>query len=403
MRIIVVGAGPSGLMCAYKLKEKGHDVILIDKNEKVGKKIYITGKGRCNVTNNCTQEDFFNNVVTNPKFLYSAFNNFNSQDTMDFFESRGVKLVAERGNRVFPVSYQASEIAKALYDANKQLGVDIKLNEPVISINKTGEVFDIVTKKNSYKADKVVIATGGMSYSHTGSTGDGYKFAKMFGHNIINPVPGLVTLRIKEEIPSVLYRFTFKNVTLKITGPKIKKQEFGEVTFYKEGVAGAAALTLSSSINRIDPSLLNLEIDFKPALTNEKLDARIIRETMDKENKTVSDLVHKLLPKEMVKWFFDISKINPNLSTTDLRKEVREAIVNNLKSFKLTFVGLDDIDRAVITSGGIDVKEINPKTLESKLVPGLYFAGEVIDVDCYTGGYNMQTAICTGALISKYL
>ena len=403
MRIIVVGAGPSGLMCAYKLKEKGHDVILIDKNEKVGKKIYITGKGRCNVTNNCTQEDFFNNVVTNPKFLYSAFNNFNSQDTMDFFESRGVKLVTERGNRVFPVSYQASEIAKALYDANKQLGVDIKLNEPVISINKTGEVFDIVTKKNSYKADKVVIATGGMSYSHTGSTGDGYKFAKMFGHNIINPVPGLVTLRIKEEIPSVLYRFTFKNVTLKITGPKIKKQEFGEVTFYKEGVAGAAALTLSSSINRIDPSLLSLEIDFKPALTNEKLDARIIREAMDKENKTVSDLVHKLLPKEMVKWFFDISKINPNLSTTDLRKEVREAIVNNLKSFKLTFVGLDDIDRAVITSGGVDVKEINPKTLESKLVPGLYFAGEVIDVDCYTGGYNMQTAICTGALISKYL
>ena len=213
MKIIVIGAGPSGLMCSYKLKEKGFDVLLLEKNEKVAKKVYITGKGRCNITNNCSKEDFFSNVVNNPKFLFSAYNNFTSQDTMEFFESRGVKLIVERGNRVYPASYNPHDIVSCLYNACKESGVDIKLNEPVLSINKKDNYFVVVTKKNTYHADKLVIATGGKSYAHTGSTGDGYKFAQHFGHTIIEPVPALITLRIKEEIPANLYRFTFKNVS----------------------------------------------------------------------------------------------------------------------------------------------------------------------------------------------
>ena len=402
MKIIVIGAGPSGLMCSYKLKEKGFDVLLLEKNEKVAKKVYITGKGRCNITNNCTKEDFFNNVVNNPKFLFSAYNNFTSQDTMEFFESRGVKLITERGNRVYPASYKPQDIVSCLYEACKNIGVDIKLNEPVLSIDKK-DSFIIKTKKNTYEADKVVIATGGKSYAHTGSTGDGYKFAEHFGHTIIEPVPALITLRIKEEIPAILQRFTFKNVSLKVTTPNFKKEEFGEITFYKEGVAGATALTISSLINRIDPSKVSIEIDFKPALDHKKLDARVIREIQSKENKTVKELVHKLLPKEIVDWFLKISKINGDLEVVTLSKEVRESIVNNLKGFKLSYIGLDDIDRAVVTSGGVSTKEVNPNTLESKLVPGLYFSGEVLDVDCFTGGYNLQTAISTGALISKKL
>lgn len=400
MRVIVIGAGPSGLMCSYQLRNKGYDVVLMDKNEKVGKKIYITGKGRCNITNNCSKEEFFNNVVNNPKFLYSAYNSFTSQDTIEFFESRGVKLITERGNRVFPASYRPEDIVHCLYDINKKSGVDIKLNEPVISITKQDEVFKVVTKKNAYEADKVVIATGGKSYAHTGSSGDGYRFAKEFGHTIIDPVPGLITLRIKEEIPANLYRFTFKNVSLKAFAPKFKHEEFGEITFYKEGVAGATALTISSLINRMDPKDVSIEIDFKPALSYEKLDARVIREIQSGESKNIEELIHKLLPKEIVKWFIQIAKLNPNSSISDLKKEVREKIVNNLKAFKLTYIGLDDIDRAVITSGGVNVKEVNPNTLESKLVPGLYFAGEVLDVDCFTGGFNLQTALCTGYLIS---
>ena len=403
MKIIVIGAGPSGLMCSYKLKEKGFDVLLLEKNEKVAKKVYITGKGKCNITNNCSKEEFFNNVVNNPKFLYSAYNNFTSQDTMEFFESRGVKLITERGNRVYPASYNPQDIVACLYEACKNEGVEIKLNEPVLSVDKKDNIFIVKTKKNIYEADKVVISTGGKSYAHTGSTGDGYKFAEHFGHTIIEPVPALITMRIKEEIPAILQRFTFKNVSLKVIAPNFKREEFGEITFYKEGVAGATALTLSSLINRLDPTTVNIEIDFKPALDEKKLDARVIREIQNKENNTVKELVHKLLPKEIVDWFLKISKIDGNLPLSNLSKAVRESIVKNLKSFKLTYIGLDDIDRAVVTSGGVSTKEVNPNTLESKLVPGLYFSGEVLDVDCFTGGYNLQTAICTGALISKKL
>lgn len=401
MKIIVIGAGPSGLICCYKLREAGFDVILLEKNEKVGKKIYITGKGRCNVTNNCTREDFFENVVTNPKFLYSAYSNFTSQDTMMFFEDKGVKLITERGNRVFPQSYRAEDIANALFNACKKSGVQIVLNEEVLDVFKQGETFTVKTKKNTYSADKIVIATGGKSYSYTGSTGDGYRFASKMGHTIIEPKAGLVALKVKESIPSSLYKFTLKNVTLKVACGNKKYSEFGEVTFYKEGIAGATALTLSSLINKLNPSDLTLELDFKPALTEEKLDQRVMREIQNKTNQTLEHVVHKLLPKEIVDWFFGLTKINKNRLVSEVRKEERESIVKNLKSFKFNYIGLDDIDRAVITSGGISVKDINPKTMESKIVPGLYFIGEVIDVDAFTGGFNMQIAFSTGALAAE--
>lgn len=400
MKVIVIGAGPSGLICSYKLKQRGFDVLLIDKNEKVGKKIYITGKGRCNVTNNCTREDFFENVVTNPKFLFSAYANFNSQDTMAFFENNGVSLITERGNRVFPKSYRAGDIAQALFDACKNAGVQINLNEEVLDIIFQQNSFKIVTKKGNYSCDKIVIATGGKSYSYTGSSGDGYRFAKKLGHSIVDLKPSLVALRIRESVPSSLYKFTLKNVTLKARIGNKKLEEFGEVTFYKEGIAGATALTLSSTLNKYSPGDVELSLDFKPALTEEKLDQRILREIQDKVNQNLENVVHKLLPKEMVNWFFGLSKIDKNIKTNEVTKETRESLVKNLKSFRFNYEGLDDIDRAVVTSGGINTKEINPKTLESKIVPGLYFAGEVIDVDAYTGGFNMQIAFSTGALVA---
>lgn len=401
MKVAVIGAGTSGLICAYKLKENGHDVVLFDKNEKVGRKIYITGKGRCNVTNNCSWDEFFENVVTNSKFLFSAFSNWNSQDTMDLFESNGVPLVTERGNRVFPKSYKASDIVDTLFRLNKNAGVNLKLGESVTKIYKNCEVFVLETNKNEYEFDRVVIATGGKSYSRTGSTGDGYSFAKSFGHTIVQPVPGLCALRVKEAVPPKMYAFTQKNVTLKVKTPVSKISEFGELTFYKEGIAGPIALTVSSQINKVESKNIELEIDFKPALDENKLDQRIIRETQNPLNKTVEDLLHKLLPSVIIPWFVSVSKINTQNEVINLKKEQRELIVKWLKSFKLTYLGLDDIDRAIITSGGVSAKEINPKTMESKIVSGLYFAGEVIDVDAYTGGFNMQIAFSTGALVAK--
>ncbi len=403
MKVAVIGAGTSGLICAYKLRKRGFDVFLFDKNEKVGRKIYITGKGRCNLTNNCTREEFFENVVTNPKFLFSAYNHFSAQDTMDFFESNGVELVTERGNRVFPKSHQSSEIIDTLFRLNKSCGVFFKNSETVKEIYKKNDIFVVQSDKGIYEFDRVVISTGGKSYPQTGSSGDGYYFARSFGHEIIKPVPGLCALRVKEFIPSSLFKFTLKNVAINVKYGSAKIHEFGEITFYKEGVAGPISLTVSSKINKVESKLIGLEIDFKPALTDEVLDQRIIRETQNPVNKNIENVLHKLLPSEIIPWFFQVSKINKNLSISNLKKEQRDEIVKWLKSFKLTYLGLEDIKHAVVTSGGVSTKEINPKTMESKIVSGLYFTGEVIDVDAFTGGFNMQIAFSTGALAADSL
>jgi len=398
MKIIVIGAGPSGLMCASKLGQKGCEVIVLEKNEKAGKKIYISGKGRCNVTNNCTEKEFISNVIRNPYFLYNAYKNFTSQNTIEYFESRGVKLVTERGNRVFPESYKAYEITDALVKDCRDHGVRLHFNERVLNIEKKNDYFEIFTLKNTYTADKVVIATGGKSYPLTGSTGDGYKFANDFKHEVIPLVPGLVALKIKENIPSNLLRFTAKNVSLNLKIGKKNISEFGDLTFYNEGVAGPIALTISSMINRIDPKHVSIEIDWKPSLTDDQLENRILREIQAKPKENSYELIRKMIPGELMDFFVHKCNCDLTVLNCELPKATRNQIITNLKHFKLTYLGLDDIERAIVTSGGINTNEINQKTMESKLVNGLYFVGEVLDVDAFTGVFNMQIAFSTGAL-----
>ena len=396
MKVLVIGAGPAGLMCAYQASLRGHNVTIIEKNEKAGKKIYITGKGRCNITNDCNEVDFIKNVVSNPKFMYSAINAFSCSNTIEFFESRNVPLVVERGNRVFPKSYHASDITKALLEACKE--VDIHLNEVVKHISKENDEFIVITNKGEYVVDKVVIATGGVSYPTTGSTGDGYSFAKCFGHNIIDPVPGLNGLIVKEKIPSTLKDFTLKNVSLIAKYGNKTIEEFGELTFLSNGLGGPISLTVSSLINRYQPKEVKLYVDLKPPLSFETLDTRIIKDIAKKPNVTYISFLRGFMPAAIIPLFLEKSKIPADKMMHSLTIEERRVMVSTLKGLEFNFVSLDKIDRAIITAGGINVKEVNAKTLESKLVSGLYFAGEVLDVDAFTGGFNMQIALSTGYL-----
>jgi len=396
MKVLVIGAGPAGLMASYSASLNGHDVILIEKNEKAGKKIYITGKGRCNVTNACSNNDFIKNIVSNPKFMYSAISSFSCYDTIDFFENRKVPLVVERGNRVFPKSYHASDITKALLDACKD--VDIHLNEEVKSIKKSEENFIVLTNKNEYCVDRVIVTTGGISYPTTGSTGDGYKFAKDFGHTVVNPVPGLNGLIVKEKIPAILKDFTLKNVSLIAKCGKHSFEEFGELTFLSNGLGGPISLTISSLINRFNPKEVKLYVDLKPPLSSETLDSRIVRDIAKKPNVMFNSFLRGFMPAALIPLFIEKVKISPEKMMHSLTVEERKMMVQNLKALEFNFVSLDKIERAIVTSGGINVKEINAKTLESKLVPGLYFAGEVLDLDAFTGGFNMQIALSTGYL-----
>lgn len=398
--IIVVGGGASGSLCAYKLKEKGLDVLLIEKNNAIGKKINITGKGRCNLTNDCNEKEFIENIVRNGKFLYSSINTFSSKDTMNFFESKGVFLEITRGNRVFPKSMDARDISNALYKALKSVGVNIHFEEEVINITKENDIFKVITNKATYVADKVIIATGGKSYPLTGSTGDGHKFAKSFSHTVTDLVPGLCGLRIKDEIDSKLFKYTIKNVTMIAKTPNHEFKEFGDITFYKGLIAGPIALTLSSLINRINPNDVELSVDFKPALSFDQLDKRLIREVQNVKNNTIEDILKTLLPTELIPWFAKVSSIKLENNIKQLSKENREYILNCLKNFKINYDGLDDISRATVTSGGVDIKEINSSTMESKLVKNLYFIGEIIDVDAFTGGFNLQIAFSTAATLA---
>lgn len=408
MKVLIVGGGPSGLMCAIKASEK-NDVILIEKNNKVGMKIYITGKGRCNVTNNCSPQEVINHVVSNPKFLYSCINNFTSQDTMNFFNERGIELVTERGNRVFPYSYKASDITKALLEQCIKNKVVVKYMETVLSIEKKEEGFLVKTNKSIYLVDKVVVATGGMSYPHTGSTGDGYLFASSFNIDIVKPIPALVPLLIEDVIPKELYNFTFKNVQLSAFNKennKLIKKEFGELMTMKNSIGGPIAISISSIINRIDYKNIKLEIDFKPNLTNEVLDARIkkdIDELKHKPNANAFILIRGLCPNGLIQMILKRINIDGNLKIKLITQEHIDALINQLKHFELKYRGLESFDRAIVTSGGVTTKEINPQKMEVKKVPGLFFVGEVLDVDAFTGGFNMQIALSTGFVCGKYL
>lgn len=416
-KIIVIGGGAAG-MAASVSASKNSKVILLEGNEKLGKKIYITGKGRCNCTNDIDMSLFSKNYPTNPKFTYSMFNAFTNQDLIEFLKENGTDTKVERGNRVFPVSDHASDITKAFEKAMKKNHVDIKLNEKVtgilyktckITIEKSKynlKVYGVKTDKgNIYECDKVIIATGGLSYPSTGSTGDGYKFSKKMGHTITPLYPSLVPLILKEKDIKNLQGLSLKNVELYIRYNKKKAfKERGEMLFTRDGISGPLVLTASSVVGKYleefndgKNELLGY-IDLKPALSREVLENRVKRELLEKINTDIKNVLLDLLPHKMINVFIERLKIRGDLKSHDITKEVRNAIIDNMKEFKISVVGLGRFEQAVITKGGVDVKEINSSTMESKIVKDLYFAGEVIDVDGFTGGFNLQFAFSSGFL-----
>lgn len=389
MKIAIIGGGPAGMMCAIKAAEN-HGVTIFEKNGKLGKKLFITGKGRCNLTNYCDEREFLKNMVNNSNFMYSSIYSFSPFTTYYYFEELGLPLKVERGNRVFPLSDKSSDVIRAYEKKLKALGVKINLNYEVTSIEKVGEEFILNGRE---KFDKVVIATGGISYKLTGSTGDGYKFAKNFGHKIINQVPGLIGINLKNNFS--LAGLTLKNIELKvIKDKKIISNEFGEMLFTHRGISGPIVLTTSSKINRLKD--FEMFLDLKPALEPEKLDARILRDFSENQNKNIENVMKSLLPKDLISYVLYSAGISGDEKVNQITKIERENLVKTIKNFELKFDSLDDIDRAIVTSGGIDVKDIDPKTMESKKVSGLYFIGEVLDLDGLTGGFNIQIANSTG-------
>lgn len=393
---IVIGGGPAGMMAAYQEKFYGNDVILLEKNEKLGKKLYITGKGRCNLTNNCELEDFFNNVRRNSKFLYSSLHGFTPSDTISFFNNLGLELKTERGNRVFPSSDKSSDVIKCLKNALDDIGVEVHLNEKCLSITKD-ESFVVVTDLSSYVADKVIIATGGLSYPSTGSTGDGYIFARSFNHTITKLYPSLTGLNLYGDEFESLSGLSLKNVTLKcIVDNREIYSDLGEMLFTHFGVSGPLVLSLSTLIcdKKLDNAFIS--IDFKPALSKEKLNDRLLREFDTYRNKDIANCMTTLLPKSLISFVLSRSGISPNTKCNSITSEERASLISVLKEYRYKIKSTRGFDEAIITRGGVSVDEINPKTMESKLVPGLYFAGEIIDVDAETGGFNIQIALSTG-------
>lgn len=397
-KIIVIGGGASGLMSAYFASRENKKVILLEKNEKVGKKLYVTGKGRCNLTNDSDCEEILSNVVNNRKFLFSAIRSFSSSDTMEFFEKNHLPLKVERGKRVFPVSDKSSDVIKTLQKACENNDVDIRVNETVKDIVvKDSKVYSVITENEEIICDSVIVCTGGISYPTTGSTGDGYTFAKKMGHNIIKPIPALVGLNLKGEFFKKVQGISLKNVNLTAyNGQKEIFSEFGEMLFAHYGVSGPIVLSCSSVINRLDLSNISLSLDFKPALSEETLDNRLIREFKSFSTKNLSNALITLMPARLVEVIADRANVKLTKKCADITAEERKRLVKTLKSFTMKIASLRPIEEAIVTSGGVDVKNINPKTMESKLVKGLFFAGEVLDIDAFTGGFNIQIAFSTG-------
>ena len=416
MKTIVIGAGPAGMMAAISAANLGDNVVLLEKNEKIGKKLFITGKGRCNVTNACSRDEFFENIVSNPKFLYSAFSQFNNSDLMKFIEDNGTPLKTERGNRVFPVSDHSSDIIKALNNALKRAGVDLRLNTSVKSIiteniqegsesdlKKKGCIKRIVGVKTDngeiIKADKVVIATGGISYKSTGSTGDGLRWAGEEGHRISALKPALVPIETFEKWPYELTGLSLKNVTLSLfIKDKLKYKEMGEMLFTHFGISGPLVLTSSSIIAGTDEKDIKVLIDLKPALSDDEFDARLIRELKEGNKKELKNILGEIYPIKLGLKICELSGVDIYKKCNEITKEERKKILDYTKRLPLTVKGTRDFDEAIITHGGVSVKDINPKTMESRLVKNLFFAGEVIDVDAFTGGFNLQIAFSTGYL-----
>lgn len=396
MKIAIIGGGASGLMSGGFLSQE-HSVVIFDGNEKLGKKLFITGKGRCNITNDCDSETFFANVINGQKFMFSSFNQFNSQDTIDFFTENGLSLKVERGNRVFPTSDKSSDVIKTLEKHCKDC--EIKLNEKVACVSKQNDCFSVKTDKCEYLFDRVVIACGGKSYPGTGSTGDGYKFAKMLGHEIISPKPALVPIKIKDDFCSSLEGLSLKNVLLKAKIDGKAHSLFGEMLFTFDAISGPIALSISSYLARAQE--VELTLDFKPALTEEMLENRLLKEFEQAKNKNITFIIKGLLPRRLVDVFLERTEINPEQKINSITVAQRKKIVDLLKNFPLEFGGLYPVEAGIITSGGVNTKEVNPKTMESKLTAGLYFIGEVLDVDCLTGGFNLQVAFSTAVACAR--
>lgn len=401
MKVAIIGAGASGLMLAGLLKKQGHDVFVYEKNDRAGKKLAITGKGRCNITNLCDVEDFLKNVVRGEKFLKSALYSFDSQDCVDFFENLGLKTKVERGQRVFPESDKASDIVKILENKHCK-DVKFSFSNEVLKIDKNGENnFVVFSRKGENIFDRVVIATGGVSYKGTGSTGDGFRFAKSFGHRVVETRPALCPILIEDKFVSALQGVSLKNVSLNVFVGKKKMSFFGEMLFTDKGISGPIVLTASSYINRFPKSDVRLSLDFKPALSDAQLDARLLRDFENNKNKELKSIMRGLLPKTVAEMFPKICGLDDNKKIHDITKKEREALLFALKNFKLTYGGLYDINAGIITSGGVDISQVDPKTFESKLVDGLYFTGEVLDLDALTGGFNLQIAWSSAFCLAK--
>ncbi len=395
-------------MAAGTAAQTGAEVLLFEKNKRIGRKLCITGKGRCNVTNNCSNNTFIENVITNPRFMYSSINNFDTSDTMSFFESLGVPLKVERGNRVFPVSDKATDIVSALERFVLSSGVKV-FSETIISkLNiEDGRIQGVTdTKGKTYTADAVIIATGGASYPRTGSTGDGYKFARSAGHTVISPTPSLIPLECSDTDLSDCK--DMQGLSLRNVGVKLYKDnkeiysDFGELLFTHFGLSGPTVLSASTLITDISKSDYRLSIDLKPALDFEKLDLRIIRDFEKYKNRELSNSLSDLLPSSMIPVILHRLSFSSDVRCNSVKKEDRHALVSLLKNLEFSITGTRPIDEAIITRGGVKVSEIDPSTMESKICPGLYFCGEVIDIDAYTGGFNLQIAFSTGKLAGTW-
>lgn len=404
-KIIIIGGGAAGMMAAIAAAQNGCHVDLFEKNEKLGKKIYITGKGRCNVTNASDMETMLNQVVTNRKFLYSAFYRFTNEDMMKLLEQCGCPLKVERGNRVFPVSDKSSDVISALQGELKRLHVSIHLRKEVQQLltSSDSESENVcsgiqLADGKKYYADAVIVATGGISYPSTGSTGDGYRFAKAVGHRITERRPALVPLTVQEAWVKELQGLSLRNVEVTIfSGKKKLYQEFGEMLFTHFGVSGPAVLSASSIVGKkLEKQPLTMQIDLKPALSEEQLDARILRDFNAAKNKQFKNALGGLYPAKLIPVIIRLTEISPDKPVNEILRPERQKIISITKKLSLTLTGVRDYNEAIITQGGINIKEINPTTMESKLVSGLYFVGEVLDLDALTGGYNLQIAWSTG-------
>lgn len=393
MKIAIIGGGPAGMMAGIIASRHGQ-VSLFEKNEKLGKKLYITGKGRCNLTNNKDISEFFPAVVRNPEFLYSAFYQFTNQDLQNLIP---LDFKVERGDRVFPQSDKSSDVIRALEKILREAGVQVYKNTPVLDLEKEGQ-FILKTKEGTQAFDRVILATGGRSYPVTGSTGDGYRFAQKFGHSLVPLRGGLVGILLEDSFVKDLEGLSLKNVSLKARGDR-KLSLFGEALFTGQGLSGPIALTMSSYINRWKK--VDLALDLKPGLTPEKLDQAILRDFQEGPNKEIQTILAGRLPHRLVDVFLSVLGLDPHKKVNEITKVQRKSLVETMKNFPLHYGGLDKLDHAIITSGGVDVKEVDPSTMESKKIPGLYFCGEVLDLDALTGGYNLQIAFSTGHLAGE--